>query len=44
MALEKILCADLSPARRKAAEAELARRRAIYQAGLKKRQIFTSAD
>jgi glycosyltransferase involved in cell wall biosynthesis len=44
MALKKILCADLSPARRKAAEAELARRRAIYQAGLKKRQIFTSAD
>ena len=36
-ALEKILRTELSPERRQAAEAELARRRAIYQAGLHKR-------
>ncbi|MDR2934256.1 MAG: glycosyltransferase [Candidatus Adiutrix sp.] len=37
LALEKILRADLSPERRRAAEAELARRQAIYDAGLQKR-------
>ncbi len=38
MALEKILAADLSPERRPAAEEELARRRAIYEAGRLKRE------
>ena len=37
LALEKILKLNLSPERREAAEAELARRRAIYQAGRRKR-------
>jgi hypothetical protein len=37
MALEKILRTDLSPGRRQAAEAELARREGIYQTGLRKR-------
>jgi glycosyltransferase involved in cell wall biosynthesis len=38
LALEKILRADLSPEQRRAAEAELARRQAIYLAGRRKRQ------
>ncbi|MDR2725972.1 MAG: glycosyltransferase [Candidatus Adiutrix sp.] len=37
LALEKILKTELSPERRQAAEEELARKRAIYQAGRKKR-------
>ena len=44
LALEKILRADLSPERRRAAEAELARRRAIYQAGRQKRHQGSALD